>query len=178
DADVGALFAEALMDLRPWDLWTHDGKPQPGTDEVLATLEKLEEIAPQHPLANHLYIHAVEASRHPEKADQAADRLRDLMPSLGHMVHMPSHIDVRRGRWEQAIVANDKAIRADSVYRARVPEQNFYRVYMAHNHHMRGFAAMMVGKIQIAIDAFDDLVAGMPVDWVKANALGVDGFTA
>src|SRR4051812_11681840 len=113
DPDVGALFAEALMDLRPWDLWAPDGRPQPGTAEVLDTLEAVLKQAPDHPLANHLYIHAVEASPHPEKADAAADRLRDLQPGLAHLVHMPSHIDVRRGRWEQAAAANDRAIAAD-----------------------------------------------------------------
>src|SRR5207342_846800 len=93
DADVGAMFAESMMDLRPWDLYTHDQKPQPGTDEIVATLEKVIELAPQHPLALHLYIHAVEASKTPQRADVAADRLRNLQPGLGHMVHMPSHID-------------------------------------------------------------------------------------
>ena len=98
DADVGALFAEALADLRPWDLWTPDGKPQPGTEELLATLQSVLALDPKHPLANHMLIHAVEASLHPERGDRAADTLRDLQPGLGHLVHMPSHVDVRRGR--------------------------------------------------------------------------------
>ncbi|HSD27053.1 MAG TPA: tetratricopeptide repeat protein, partial [Vicinamibacteria bacterium] len=119
DADVGALFAESLADLRPWDLWTSDGKPQPGTEDLIATLQSVLSLEPKHPLANHLLIHAVEASPHPEKADAAADALRDLQPGLGHLVHMPSHIDVRRGRWQQAIDANAKAIEADRSYRSR-----------------------------------------------------------
>jgi hypothetical protein len=82
----------------------------------------------------------------PEKADAAADRLRDLQPALGHMVHMPSHIDIRRGRWQAAIEANDRAITADRNYAKTVPEQGFYRMYMAHNHHMLAFAAMMQGE--------------------------------
>ncbi len=99
DADVGALFAEALADLRPWDLWTPAGQAQPGTEELIATLDAVIALDADHPLANHLYIHAVEASPEPGRADAAADRLRFLQPGLGHMVHMPSHIDVRRGRW-------------------------------------------------------------------------------
>ncbi|HTL78776.1 MAG TPA: hypothetical protein VL136_05150, partial [Candidatus Babeliales bacterium] len=93
DPDVGALFAEAMMNLRPWDQWTPDGKPQPGTDEILATLKAVLELNPDHPLANHLYIHAVEASPNPERAIAAAERLRTLQPGLAHNVHMPSHID-------------------------------------------------------------------------------------
>src|SRR6201984_2795498 len=117
DPDVGALFAEAMMDLRPWDQWTTDGKPQPGTDEIIATLEAVLKLNPNHPLANHLYIHAVEASPNPERGDAAADPLRHLQPGLGHNVHMPSHIDIRRGRWHEAIAQNAKAVQADKRFR-------------------------------------------------------------
>ena len=103
DPDVGVLFAEAMMDLRPWDQWTKEGEPNPGTDEILATLDAVLKLNQNHPFANHLYIHAVEASPNPERADAAADRLRNLQPGLAHNVHMPSHIDIRRGRWQQAI---------------------------------------------------------------------------
>ncbi|MBP7145957.1 MAG: hypothetical protein KBD01_00320 [Acidobacteria bacterium] len=177
DADVGAMFAESLMDLRPWDLWKPDGTPQPGTDEILATLEKVMANKPDHPLAVHLYIHAVEASPHPEKADAAADRLRDLAPGLGHMVHMPSHIDVRRGRWEKAAIANQKAMAADRAYREKSSQQNFYRLYMAHNHHMLAFASMMQGQSAQALHAVREMVAGIPEDWLKQNAFA-DGFIA
>jgi tetratricopeptide (TPR) repeat protein len=178
DADVAALFAESLMDLRPWDLWTQDGKPQPGTPEIVAVLERTLSQAPAHPLALHLYIHAVEASPTPERADAAADRLRDLMPGIGHMVHMPSHIDVRRGRWQQAATANEKAIEADRRYRALSPRQDFYRVYMAHNLHMLAYAAMMQGQGERALRAVREMVAGIPADWLQANAAIADGFTA
>ena len=97
DPDVGAFFAEAMMDLRPWDQWTPEGQANPGTEEILATLDAVLKLNPNHPLANHLYIHAVEASPNPERADAAADRLRKLQPGLAHNVHMPSHIDIRRG---------------------------------------------------------------------------------
>jgi tetratricopeptide (TPR) repeat protein len=178
DADVGSLFAEALMDLRPWDLWQPDGQSQPGTDEVVATLEKVLVIAPRHPLALHLYIHAVEASPHPEKAAAPADRLRDLQPGLGHLVHMPSHIDVRIGHWKEAITANAKAIKADDRYRARSPQQGFYNVYMAHNRHMLAYAAIMRGQSDLAIKSINNMAKGMPAEWVKENAIVADGFTA
>jgi len=178
DADVGALFAEAMMDLRPWDLWMTDGKPQPGTEEIVATLESVLAKSPNHPLALHLYIHAVEASPQPEKADAPADRLRDLQPGLGHLVHMPSHLDVRQGRWSQSITANQKAIAADRRYREQSPEQGFYNVYMAHNHHMLAYSAMMCGQSKLAIDAINEMARGIPPKWIQENAAVADGFTA
>lgn len=178
DADIGALFAEAMMDLRPWDLWMPDGKPQPGTLEIVSTLEKVIKLNPNHPLGLHLYIHAVEASPYPEKADVAANRLRNLQPGLGHMVHMPSHIDVRRGRWKEAILANERAIEADRRYREQRPQQGFYRVYMLHNHHMLAYAAMMRGQSARAIGAIDAMVASMPEDWKRQVAPLIDGFVA
>jgi tetratricopeptide (TPR) repeat protein len=180
DADIGALYAESLMNLRPWDLWTLDGKPQPETPAILKALQAVLELDPQHPLANHLYIHACEASPHPEKADAAADRLRDLQPALGHMVHMPSHIDVRRGRWQATIEANERAITADRNYAKTVPEQGFYRMYMAHNRHMLAFAAMMQGESKRALTAVRAMLADVPKDWVALpeNAAVADGFVA
>ena len=111
------FFAEAMMDLRPWDQWTPDGKPQPGTDEILVTLDAVLKLNPNHPCANHLYIHAVEASPNPERAIAAADRLRNLQPGLAHNVHMPSHIDIRTGQWLKAVDTNAKAVEADQRYR-------------------------------------------------------------
>jgi len=178
DADVGALTAEALMDLRPWDQWTPAGKSQPGTDDVLRILDAVLAKSPQHPLALHLLIHAVEASPHPEKAAAAADQLRDLEPGLGHLVHMPSHIDVRRGRWQEAVTANEKAIAADKAYRTIVPNQGFYRLYMAHNHHMLAFAGMMQGESLKATRAIQELLASVPKDYIQQNAAMVDGFFA
>lgn len=176
DADVGALFAEAMMDLRPWDLWTEDGKPQPGTDEIVATLERVMEIDPRHPLACHLYIHAVEASPTPGRADRAADTLRDLQPGISHLVHMPSHIDVRRGRWQEAIDANTAAMQADRAYRVHTPNPGFYGLYMAHNNHMLAYGAMMNGQRAVAIDAIDALVADMPEAWTVEYAAIADGY--
>lgn len=179
DADVGALFAEAVMDLRPWDLWTADGKPQPGTEEAVGVLERVLEIAPDHPLALHLYIHAVEASGDPERAADEADRLRGLQPGLPHLVHMPSHIDVLLGRWEKAADTNDRAIAADRAYRAARPrKQGFYRLYMLHNHHMLTFAAMMLGQSERAQRAVDAMVADVPAEWAQEYHAIVDGYLA
>jgi tetratricopeptide (TPR) repeat protein len=178
DADVGALYAEALMDLRPWDLWTTGGEPQPGTKKVLDVLEAVLAVREDHPLACHLYIHAVEASPHPEKAVHAADRLRDLQPGLPHLVHMPSHIDVRLGHWQKAAEANELAIAADRAYRAIRPRQGFYRLYMLHNRHMLAYAALMRGKSAQAIGAVDAMLAELPIEWARGNAAIADGYFA
>lgn len=178
DADIGALYAEALMDLQPWNQWSPEGIANDGTDEVLMTLDRVLVLNPKHPLALHLYIHAVEASPSPEKAVEAADRLRELQPGLGHMVHMPSHIDVRLGKWQRAIEANEKAIIADAKYRKAQPEQDFYRNYMAHNYHMLAFAAMMQGQRARSTQAIREMLAEMPADWKQQNAMFVDGMHA
>jgi len=178
DADVAALFAESVMNLSPWNQWTPAGKANPGTNEVMATLESAMKLNRNHPLALHLYIHAVEASPWPQKALPAADRLRNLQPGLGHNVHMPSHIDVRLGLWEKAILANEKAIVADREYRAKRPDQFIYRIYMAHNSHMLALAAMMTGQSKKTIEALDDMVAVIPEDFQKEAALFIDGFFA
>lgn len=178
-ADIGALFAEALMNLRPWDLWTKNGKPQPGTNELIKALEDAMKVDKYHPLALHLYIHAIEMSPTPEKAKDVADRLRDLQPGLGHMVHMPSHIDVRTGEWHEAIVANEKAIVADNNYRKLSNvEQGFYGLYMTHNHHMLTFAAMMVGESKKAMKYIDEMAESVPPVFLTEFAAFVDGFLA
>jgi len=177
DADVGALFAESLADLRPWDQWMPDGQPQPGTEELLATLDATLALDPKHPLANHLYIHAVEASPHPERADRAADALRDLQPGLGHLQHMPSHVDVRRGRWHKAVEANASAIEADRRYRALSPDQGFYRLYIAHNSHMLTYGAMMTGQGALALGTIREMVNGIPLEFFRDNPFA-DGFMA
>jgi tetratricopeptide (TPR) repeat protein len=176
DADIGALYAEALMDLQPWDLWTADGRAKPGTDAILAVLESVLSLAPNHPLANHLYIHAVEASPHADRAVPSADRLRSLVPGAGHLVHMPAHIYSRVGRWDEAVEANLRAIEADRVYRERSPHQGFYRIYMAHNRHFLSWAAMMEGRSALAIQAAREMIAGIPPDFVKEMAFFADGY--
>jgi tetratricopeptide (TPR) repeat protein len=179
DPDVGAFFAEAMMDLRPWDQWTPEGEPQPGTDEILATLEAVLKLNPKHPFANHLYIHAVEASPNPERASAAADRLRNLEPGLAHNVHMPSHIDIRTGRWLQAVDTNVKAVEADPRYRKVFgPPKGFLNVYVAHNRHMLAYAAMMTGQRDVAIKHIRAMVAELPADLLKENAMQAEGFAA
>ena len=179
DPDAGALFAEAMMDLRPWDQWTPEGQPNPGTEEILATLDAVLKLNPKHPFANHLYIHAVEASPHPERADAAADRLRSLQPGLAHNVHMPSHIDIRRGRWQQAIETNVKAVEADRRYRRIVgPPTGLLPVYVAHNRHMLAFAAMMTGQREVAMKHVRAMVAEIPAAFAMENATIADGYVA
>ena len=158
DADVGALCAEALMDLHPWDLWTSTGKPKEGAVEVVALLDDVLALDAQHPGALHLYIHAVEASDDPGRALPVADRLRNLVPVSGHMCHMPSHIDVLLGHWDEAIAANQKAIVADKAYTAARPHQEFHHMYMAHNQAMLAFAAMMDGRSELAISTAREIL--------------------
>ncbi|MCC6744980.1 MAG: hypothetical protein IT175_14060 [Acidobacteria bacterium] len=177
DPDVGALYAEALANLRPWDQWLPDGTPQPGTLELVKTLEGVLALDPKHPLANHLFIHAVEASPNPGRADKAADALRDLQPGLGHLVHMPSHIDVRRGRWHESNTANAKAIVADDAYAKRAPQQGFYRLYMSHNRHMLAYGLMMTGQKNLALSTIRDMVNAIPLEFFRENAFA-DGFMA
>src|SRR5213593_3976985 len=179
DPDVGALFAEAMMDLRPWDQWTHAGKPQPGTDEITATLDAVLKLNPNHPLANHLYIHAVEASPNPERATAAADRLRNLQPGLAHNVHMPSHIDIRTGQWLKAVDTNAKAVEADQRYRKIFGQpKGFLNVYIAHNRHMLAYAAMMTGQRDLAMKHIRAMVAEMPSEFLTEDALLAEGFVA
>jgi tetratricopeptide (TPR) repeat protein len=179
DPDVGALFAEAMMDLRPWDQWTPEGQPNPGTDEILATLDAVLKLNPKHPFGNHLYIHAVEASPHPERAIAAADRLRNLQPGVAHNVHMPSHIDIRTGRWLEAVETNVKAVAADERYRRIFgPAKGFLNVYVAHNRHMLAYAAMMTGQRDLAMKHIRAMVAELPQEFLKENAMTAEGFVA
>ncbi len=174
DADVGTLFAESMMDLRPWDLWMQDGTAQPGTEELVGALERVLAMKPEHPGANHLYIHAMEASPRAEKAVAAADRLRAMVPAAGHLVHMPSHIDVRVGRWDKASDANVRAIAADAEYRKLVPRQGFYHVYMAHNRHFLAFSGMMEGRKAVALQAAREMTAGVPEQFIVSAGAMVD----
>jgi len=163
DLDAMVLHAEALMDLRPWDLWTPAGDPQPGTAEIVSRLEAVLARDPDHPGANHLYIHAVEASPRPERALAAADRLAGgLVPGVGHMVHMPSHVYMRVGRYDDAAEANRRAIRADRRWSGG--EQGFYAFYRAHNFQFLAWAAMMDGRSAEAIQASRDMLGTLPAE--------------
>jgi len=175
DNDVGALYAEALMDLRPWDLWNPDGTANPGTDEIVVILENILARDPEHPGACHFYIHTMEASPTPEKATKAADVLRDRIPGAGHLVHMPAHIDIRLGKYADAILANQKAIDADSVWAS---SGGFYAIYTAHNYHFMVYAAMFDGQKNLAIQGARDMVKQIPVDLIKEYPEFLDGFMA
>lgn len=154
DLDAATLYAESLMDLRPWNYWTPDGRPYAETPEIVGTLEKILARSPNHPGANHLYIHAVEATKQPERAEAAADRLLKLMPGAGHMVHMPSHIYQRVGRYADAAASNDLAIKADEDYITQCRAQGLYpMVYYPHNIHFLWYAATAEGRSQVAIEA-------------------------
>jgi tetratricopeptide (TPR) repeat protein len=153
DADVAALTAQALMQLNPWRLWSLQGQPGSETAEVLEDLEAALAIDASHPLANHLYIHASEASPAPGRADAAAQRLRELAPESPHLLHMSSHIDVRTGRWAAAIASNQRAIEADQRYRRAQPAAEPGAGYPAHNQHMLAYAATMIGQSALALKA-------------------------
>jgi tetratricopeptide (TPR) repeat protein len=172
DPDTQVLFAEAMMNLRPWDHWTQDGKPQPGTDEILLTLEHVLRKYPNHPGANHYYIHTVEASPHPERALAAAGRLPGLMPGAGHIVHMPAHIYERTGRYNEGVAANERAIKVDEAYiAARNPQGVYPIMYYSHNIHFLWAGLCDVGKSaeamerarQVVARATPDMVAMMPM---------------
>jgi tetratricopeptide (TPR) repeat protein len=154
DLDAATLFAESLMVLRPWDLWTRDGTQQPGTEEIVATLEGVIRRDPRHPGANHYYIHAVEASPHPERALGSAARLEGLAPGAGHLVHMPAHVYMRVGRYGDAAESNRRAIAVDEAYIARERPQSVYpMMYYPHNIHFLWAAASMQGRSREALQA-------------------------
>ncbi len=176
DADVGALYAEALMDLQPWDMWTKQGQPKGRTVEIVGVLEEVLRVSPNHPGANHLYIHAVEAGPTPEKGIASADRLRNMVPAAGHLMHMPTHIDVQVGSWAKASDQNVLAAAADRRYREISPRQGFYRVYMAHNDHFLTFSAMMEGRSATALRAARDMVSGVPEDYARSDSMLVDPY--
>lgn len=176
DPDVGALFAESLMNLQPWDLWTAAGAPKGRALEIVAVLERTLARAPNHPGANHFYIHAIEASPWPERGTAAADRLGSLVPGSGHLVHMPSHIYIRTGRYADAAESNERAIKADEAYFAVAPKPDFYSLYFVHNVHFLAYASMMEGRYQAALGAARKLERQIPPDFLKNYVKIADGF--
>jgi tetratricopeptide (TPR) repeat protein len=153
DLDAATLYAEALMDLRPWNYWRKDGTPYPGTQRIVAQLTRVMRADPNHPGACHYYIHAVEAIA-PEKAVPCAERLASLMPGAGHMVHMPGHIYIRVGRYDDAIKANEHAVHADEAYLASEKPSGIYPIgYYPHNYHFLAFAASLAGRGAQSIEA-------------------------
>ena len=175
DTDIGTLFADALMNLQAWNYWTVDGEPRERALEIVTALEHVLALDPQHPGANHLYIHAVEASKDPDRAVAAADRLRSLVPGAGHLVHMPSHIYARVGRYSDAADANAEAIAADKAYFAVAPPPDFYSLYFVHNVHFLAYASMMEGRREAAMAAADELERSVPREFLEGYAFLADG---
>jgi tetratricopeptide (TPR) repeat protein len=177
DMDVQVLFAEALMNLNPWKLWTPAGDPGPETAEIVSTLESVLAKMPEHPGANHYYIHAIEASKQPEKGEAAADRLGSLAPGAGHLVHMPAHIYQRVGRYADASEANRRAIEADQRYLDTIEPPGYYGFYMAHNYGFLAYSASMEGRSAESIEASRKSADQMPRDMV-CGMPGMDFFVA
>jgi len=180
DDDVQVFFAEALMTANPWKLWTADGQAAPGTEEIVATFETVLARTPSHPGANHYYIHAVEASPHPEKGVAAAERLPGLVPGAGHIVHMPAHIFQRIGRYADAAAANRNGVMVDLAYidQAKPPEWTYYAgMYLGHNYQFLGYAASMQGRSAEALQATRDMRAHIP-DAVLHMGMGLDWYAA
>ncbi len=175
DLDAATLYAESMMNLNPWKLWTADGKAAEGTDKIVSTLESVLKRDPNHLGANHYYIHAIEASQHPERALPSANRLAKLAPAAGHLVHMPSHIYSRVGDHIASAHCNTMAMAADKKYLGQTQEQGVYRLmYYSHNMHFLAFAACMRGNFPEARDAAAKLVANV-APGVKAMPM-LEGF--
>jgi tetratricopeptide (TPR) repeat protein len=163
DLDAATLFADALMNLRPWNLWKPDGSMQPETPEILETLERVLRANPDHPGALHLYIHAVEGGPNPGRAETAADRLGPLMPGAGHIVHMPSHIYLRIGRYADAVDSNIAAVKADRAYLAKGRTNPMVvGLYYPHNIDMLWQAASMDGRAAETIRAAREFAESVP----------------
>ena len=175
DPDIGALYAESMMNLQPWDYWENDGAPKGRILEVVDVLESVLAHTPDHPGANHFYIHAVEASQDPGRAEAPADRLRSLVPGAGHLVHMPSHIFIRVGRYSDALDANAEAVAADRAYFALAPKPRMYAVYYAHNLHFLAYAGMMSGRYEEALAAARSLEAEVPEAPLRMFAPLIEG---
>ena len=164
DLDAATLYAESLMDLRPWNYWRPDGTPYPGTEEIVRQLKKVIARNPNHPGACHYYIHAVEAVN-PQAAVPCAERLAKLMPGEGHMVHMPAHIYIRVGRWNDAVTANQHAIHTDEVFiEGQQPQGVYPLAYYPHNIHFLAFASTMAGRSAMAIEASRTLTSKVNLD--------------
>ena len=162
DLDAATLYAESMMNLRPWQLWSLDGKPAEGTLEILAVLEGVLKRNPKHTGANHYYIHAIEASPNPERGTAAANRLLSLAPNAGHLVHMPSHIYLRTGDHDVAVKSNDLAIVADRRYIEKSGATGVYPLmYYNHNIHMLAASHAGGGNFAGAIKAAKDLEANV-----------------
>jgi len=178
DLDAATLYAESAMDLRPWKLWTKEGQPAEGTEEIVSVLESVLNRDPDHLGANHYYIHAVEASPLPQRALPSARKLPQLAPAAGHLVHMPAHVYMRVGEYAAAVKANQAALGADDKYISCCrPGPGVYPLmYVNHNRHFLAVAACMTNQSKIAIPAADEL--GAEARAMAAQMPMVEGFGA
>lgn len=153
DLDAASLYAEALMDLSPWNFWLKDGSAQPWTGEILALLEGVLKKDQNHVGANHFYIHAVEASQKAEAGMPSAKRLETLLPSAGHLVHMPAHIYIRTGRYHEGSLTNEASIKADQAYLNECNSQGLYAlIYHPHNYHFLWACTTLEGRKSYALE--------------------------
>jgi tetratricopeptide (TPR) repeat protein len=173
---ITALFAESLMNLRPWNHWTPDGIPAEETPEIIAVLEGGLKRYPSDPALCHFYIHVMEASPTPEKALPAANALRNVMPGAGHLLHMPSHIDVLVGDYDAANKANQRAIEADKEFLKREGAYNFYTLYRIHNYHFLVYGAMFDGQSELALKTAREIPKQVPEDFLKEWSDYLDAF--
>lgn len=168
DLDAATLSGEALMDLQPWNYWTMGGKPKGAILEIVATLERVLAREPNHPGACHYYIHAVESSLEPEKALPCADRLAQLVPGAGHLVHMPAHVYMRVGRYDLAVQHNQHAAAEDATFiERRRPGGVYPMIYTPHNYHFLWSALTMMGREKEAIEAARQVESHVPVEMVR-----------
>lgn len=175
DLDVAALYADALMNLTPWQLWDlRTGRPAEGarTPEAKEVLERAlaDPRGRDHPGLVHLYIHLMEMSPTPELALTVADRLRHLVPDAGHLLHMPSHLEVLCGDYRRVVSDNTAAVAADEKYRARAGSMNFYTLYRSHNYHFKIYGAMFLGQSEVALDTVAQLEASVPEDLLRVQS--------
>ncbi|MCQ4194163.1 hypothetical protein M4J08_004334 [Streptomyces parvulus] len=175
DLDVATLYADALMNLTPWQLWDlRTGLPAEGA-RTLAAKDVLDralaaEGGLDHPGVLHLYVHLMEMSATPEAALSVADRLRGLVPDAGHLLHMPSHLEVLCGDYRRVVSDNSAAIAADEKYRARAGAMNFYTLYRMHNYHFRIYGAMFLGQYRVALDTAAALEASVPEELLRVQS--------
>jgi len=173
DPNIRTLFAESLMVIHSWDYWNWDGRPKEWTPEILSVLERGLEEHPRHAGLIHYYIHAVEASKRPGRALAYADTLRDLVPGAGHLVHMPSHIYIRTGRYQDGVEANEKAIQVDNNYIAQCQQQGIYPVaYVPHNRHFLWAMATMQGNSKKAIKAAEHMAGHIDEEMMQQPGYG------
>ena len=182
DLDVCALFVEAIMNRTPWQLWDlPTGKPAEGANtlEAIAVLDRAFDTLPgawEHAGLLHMYIHLMEMSPHPERALRHGDALSTLIPDAGHLLHMPTHIDVLCGDYMNVVLRNDAAIIADRKFLKREGPDNFYSVYRAHNYHFKIYGAMFLGQPSVALDAAEELISTLPAETLRPMADWFEGF--